>query len=345
MSFNVFSSELEKELIINVPAGSEDNSYFMTGDFCQWEPDCLRLGSLNEFSIKIPFFKGLNKSRIKITKGSWESEACGSNGRPLENIELHKYKKLQVINIETWCDSKETLGKRFFFYYYFKSLKKYRRVSVYIPQSYKKETENSSFILFLDGQNIFDASRSAFGYEWRADETSEALELEDKILVSIDNGGRYRTEEYHYFKKGKAFAEEIAGEFIDSLCEEHFYKKSCGNNTIIGSSLGAIFAFTTAYSNPGVFSKSISLSFPAFAYDDFVFKYLNEEISQPPSDNTFYFDFGGFGQDADYDIPFSRFISNESIQRLNFIWKKFPFHGHNELNWGQRLPFILKQVL
>ena len=42
-------------------------------------------------------------------------------------------------------------------------------------------------------------------------------------------------------------------------------------NFIVGSSLGAIFAFTTAYEYSDVFIGGAGLSFPAFAYEYYVF--------------------------------------------------------------------------
>jgi predicted alpha/beta superfamily hydrolase len=343
ISLNVFS--VEQSLIINIPAGSSDESFYITGDFCDWKPDCLKLGSLNDFSIKIPLLNEWKGSKIKITKGSWELEACDRNGQALPDIKLNEYKSLQVINIHSWCNSNLDQGESFHFYYFFQSLKKYRRVNIYIPKDYSYDPIDSSFVLFLDGQNTFDATRSAFGYEWRADEAVEKLQLNSKILVSIDNGGKYRTEEYHYFKKGKDFSREISNEFLKSLCEEFFLKSKCVGNIIVGSSLGAIFAFTTSFSYPEVFSKSISLSFPAFAYDDFVFRFLDEQSGIPSNQNIFYFDFGGLGQDRNYGEHFKRFLNKTEVQKLNFIWNKFPYHGHNELNWGQRLPFIFKQMI
>lgn len=343
LSFNLFS--YDQELVINVPAGERGESYYLTGDFCDWKPDCLKLGELDNFSIKFPLYEAIKQSKVKVTKGSWDSEACDKNSRPLNNIELSKRKKLQVINIVSWCDEKKAKGEKVYFYYFFKSINKYRRVDVYIPSGFKQGPNDSSFILFLDGQNVFDSNRSAFGYEWRADEAAEGLKIEDKILVSIDNGGRYRTEEYHYFKKGKDFSQEIANDFINSLCEEFLNKEKCDGNIIAGSSLGALFAFTTSFTHPEVFSKSISLSFPAFAYDNYVFKFIKQQRKLPPKENLFYFDFGGFGQDANYEEPFERFISESIIQKLSIKWKKFPYHGHNELNWSQRLPFIFENTL
>ena len=42
-----------------------------------------------------------------------------------------------------------------------------------------------------------------------ADETVEALGLKDKILISIDNGGRDRTDEYHYFRRELLLAKSL----------------------------------------------------------------------------------------------------------------------------------------
>ncbi len=313
----------------------------MTGDFCGWRPDCLKIGKTNDISIRFVVPKELEKSEFKLTRGTWESEACHLNGEPLSNLRFRYSGVLKVLNIPAWCDSPTSDGKRLNFNYYFESLETSRRVDIYIPTNLDINSPESSFILFLDGQNIFDKERAAFGIEWRADEIAEQLGLEDRILVSIDNGGRNRTEEYHYFKKGKQLAKELSEKFIPSICSKYFMKSSCKGNSIVGSSLGAIFAFTTAYEYSDTFSKSYSLSFPAFAYDDYVFKFIKEVRKTPLSESMFYFDYGGLGQDQTYGPHMQRFLGLEKVSKLRTFLRVYPFHGHNELNWSQRLAEIL----
>ena len=273
-----------KTIVLNVPSTGDGDPVFITGDFCGWRPNCLLVGGTDEVSLSVSVPREMENSLFKLTRGTWESEACDSLGRPLPNMRLGER---GIINIPAWCDAPAANGERFIFNYYFESLGKSRRVDVYIPEKFKFEAKKTSVILFLDGQNIFDSNRSAFGVEWRADEAIELLGVEDKILISVDNGGRSRTEEFHYFKKRKKFAEELSLRFMPEMCEKFLLKNTCRNNTIIGSSLGAIFSFTTSYEFPEIFSTSYSLSFPAFAYDDYVFEFVEKVDRDTNSDGLF----------------------------------------------------------
>ena len=163
------------------------------------------------------------------------------------------------------------------------------------------------------------------------------------VVIALDNGMGNRTEEYHYFKKGKIFASDIVNTLLPEMRKRFNLSSERKDTYIGGSSLGAIFAFTTAYEHSNVFSGGIGLSFPAFAYENYVFKFLDSVKS--PKLIKFYLDYGGLGQDENYGPSLKDFFSRRELKKHRIYWKKFPHHGHNEISWSHRLSYSIKRLI
>src|SRR5262245_35862895 len=105
--------------------------------------------------------------------------------------------------------------------YYSQILDNSRDVVVYLPPGYEADAERRYPVLYMqDGQNLFDDRTSFAGVSWRADETTQALILAEKIapliIVGIYNSGLHRINEYTPSPgfKGQGGAAERYGNFL-----------------------------------------------------------------------------------------------------------------------------------
>src|SRR5262249_18652305 len=79
-----------------------------------------------------------------------------------------------------------------------------RRITVHVPPGYNRDLSRRYPVLYLhDGQNLFDAARSAFGVSWQAGETADRLaragRIKPVILVGIDSTPA-RLDEYGLYR-------------------------------------------------------------------------------------------------------------------------------------------------
>jgi predicted alpha/beta superfamily hydrolase len=129
-----------------------------------------------------------------------------------------------------------------------------------------------------DGQNLFDRVTSAFGAEWRVDETVGGLVLEGRlapvIVVAIDNSDA-RPCEYAPFASDphpgcadgttlgaatNAFLVETLKPWVDA---RYPTLPDRAHTAVAGASMGGQLALHAALTHPQVFSKAAALS-PSF---------------------------------------------------------------------------------
>jgi predicted alpha/beta superfamily hydrolase len=151
-------------------------------------------------------------------------------------------------------------------------LKSDRKITVWLPPQYQQsDTMRFPVVYLLDGQNVFDAARAAYGMEWRADEA--ATELADSfnalILVAIDNSPE-RMNEYtpvaHIVNDRQVGGK--ADDYLQFLCEElkpwidsEFPTRTePEHTTIVGSSLGGLFVLHAMTTRSDVFGNGITMS-------------------------------------------------------------------------------------
>src|SRR4028118_338545 len=81
--------------------------------------------------------------------------------------------------------------------FYIPQLNRYRRIWIYLPESYASSRKKYPVLYMHDGQNVFEDSTS-FSGEWGVDETLDTLasKTSECIVVAIDNGGDKRMNEY-----------------------------------------------------------------------------------------------------------------------------------------------------
>jgi predicted alpha/beta superfamily hydrolase len=146
-----------------------------------------------------------------------------------------------------------------------------RFLRVWLPPGYG-DLENQSKrypVLYLnDGQNLFEASSSFSGVEWRVDETADRLIREGAvpplIIVGIDNAGKDRMREYMPYRSmqpvmlralGRRYPDFLMKEVMPFVEQNYRAATSMENTGLGGSSLGALVALYTAIVRPGVIGK------------------------------------------------------------------------------------------
>ena len=146
-----------------------------------------------------------------------------------------------------------------------------RTLMIYLPPSYGENPAKRYPVLYMhDGQNLFDASTSAFGTEWQVDENIDALvaagRMDEVIVVGVYNTAN-RIWEYTPCcdpSYGGGGADTYERFLIDSVKPfiDRSFRTLPGQDTtaIMGSSLGGLVSFYIARRNPAVFGKAGCMS-------------------------------------------------------------------------------------
>lgn len=341
-------------LIVKTPFNTPvDSSLFLTGEgdsLCNWEPDCLRFRKIGPqlYKINLVLIDRPKLLEFKITRGNWAKEACTQTGKTLPNFELmtNGGSVDYTITIENWCDQKPnalpenvisldnfdmaTLGLK-------------RNIKVYLPSSYDDFSNKKFPVIYMhDGQNALDPQTSAFGKEWGVDETIEEMikrkQTDGFIVVAIPCHCRERNAEYNYYEKGALYARSLVEDLIPYIDQNFKTISNREGRFTMGSSMGALISFSILWEYPQVFKAAAGLSFPAFAFDHFIFDVASK--FQVPGDTFFYLDHGGRGQDATYDESRELFLDHLYLQGIwphQVAFRHFPFDGHNEVDWANRV--------
>ncbi len=129
-----------------------------------------------------------------------------------------------------------------------------------------------------DGQNLFDRATTAFGTEWKADETMDSVISSGKreyIIVAIQ-AGEDRLQEYLPYNsrhiknpRGKEYAEFLAKELVPYIDKHYRTLKGPSNRSIAGSSMGGLISLYTLMEFPGVFGSAGVFSSSYWVIDDF----------------------------------------------------------------------------
>ncbi|MBM6617443.1 alpha/beta hydrolase [Bacillus suaedaesalsae] len=235
-----------------------------------------------------------------------------------------------------------------------------RIVRVYVPNSYKTDSEKCYPVLYMhDGQNLYNDEDAGYGMSWGISDYLEQSGLE-LIVVGIDcnTEGYKRLDEYSPWvstairEKLPSLEGEIGGEgkaYIDYIVHElkpfidEKYRTKVNDTSIAGSSMGGLISTYAASTYPHIFRKVASLS-SAFWFNQ---EEIEDLITQ--SDlckiEKFYLDVGT--NEATEKVDSQRYI--ESSERVYLLLKenvkdcKFEIVEdavHNELAWRERVPAI-----
>jgi len=257
------------------------DTIFLAGNFNNWNPRdknyALRLGD-GMPGITIELGKGMYE--YKLTAGGWDHVESGEGGVPTANRMLQVESDTTIeVQVQHWAhhfpqqEKKSTAGKNVCLFdsaFYIPQLNRYRRIWIYLPESYCDSKKQYPVLYMQDGQNVFDDATAGFG-EWGVDEALDSLgsQADEIIVVAIDNGGEKRMNEYSPFdmeKFGKGEGDLYVDFLVQTLkpyIDKNFRTKKGRNDTwIAGSSMGGLISFYAMMKYPqtfggaGVFSPS-----------------------------------------------------------------------------------------
>ena len=161
------------------------------------------------------------------------------------------------------------------------SLKRDRKILVYLPADYYVSDRRYPVLYMHDGQNLFDEQTSYAG-EWRVDETMNSLATNKQlsaIVVGIYNGEVARMTEYSPWPnerfgegEGKAYVEFIANTLKPTIDRQFRTLPSREHTGIMGSSMGGLISHYAVFAYPEVFGRAGVLS-PSYWYNDNVYQF------------------------------------------------------------------------
>jgi predicted alpha/beta superfamily hydrolase len=201
-----------------------------------------------------------------------------------------------------------------------------------------------------DGQNLFDASTSAFGVEWRVDETINARVraglMDEVIVVGVDNTAN-RIWEYTpccddtYGGGGANVYERFLIDTVKPYVDQTYRTLPAKASTaIMGSSLGGLVSCYIARRNPAVFSKAGCMS-SSFWWDDEAFTVQVEQSTAHPPVRV-HIDAGtvndGLPQTQRMDAALR---ADGYVQGVDLNFYVAQGASHNEASWAARVAIPL----
>jgi predicted alpha/beta superfamily hydrolase len=214
-------------------------------------------------------------------------------------------------------------------------------IRAYLPPGYQENTLRRYPVLYMqDGKNLFFPEDAFLGREWGVD---EALRLLDKmnavdrvVVVGVYSGDRMQ----EYTKPGyEAYARSLVEEVKPAVDARIRVLASPRETGLLGSSLGGVVSFYTAFQHPEAFGYAACMSSTFSHKDDLVERVLSE----PKRPSKFYLDSGWPGDNYEVTLAMAMALSRSGYKvREDFLHLVFPLEAHDELAWGRRLHLPLQ---
>ncbi len=275
------------QFVVTVPADTpEGEPIHLSGDHAllgNWDGKGLRLQRQDDgtYHGNLAFTRGAHV-QFKATRGSWQTVEKNEIGGEIDNryVIVDQDKQVKAV-IAGWSGGRAqqleptlTGDIRRHNGFHSEILGNDRTLLVYLPPGYNEQADRRYPVLYMhDGQNIFDASTSFAGHEWRVDEAAERLiahgEIEPIIIVGMYNNAE-RVTEYTPHPEGDkpdAYARFVVEEvkpFIDQTYRTQPGREKTG---VAGSSLGGLISLYMAGAYPDVFGRCGGVS-PALWWDE-----------------------------------------------------------------------------
>jgi len=365
---------------VRVPEGTPaQNKLYVAGNLDAlgpWQPDLFPLKRVGPFEFEgeldIPVGHTL---QYKITRGSWSTVEKEIDGGEINNRILRVQGDVKAeIQVAAWAIAKQPrpstgTGDLRWRDFDSRNLDGGRRVTVWLPASTASTLDQRlPVVYFLDGQNVFDGSRAAFGVEWKADESAQSLIDSGRIppfmIVAIDNSSDRMTE--YTPVQGAWQGRTIGGgadRMLTFLCDELKPRIDLAFPTqpearftsLIGSSLGGLFVLHALRERSDVFGGGAAMS-PSLFWGD---SQTNQTFAlwkppvAPSRKTRLWLDTGN--REGESEATQSRNVENfrQFVETLNTKHKdKFEIQSgvvadaeHNELAWSRRLPDVFEFLL
>lgn len=281
--------------VTRLPANTPPaDTVFVAGSFNGWNPHskAYALTKNPDGTRQVALPAGLGPVEFKLTRGSWATVEIDAHNQALANrLGNTSGRGEQLLEVAGWEDlsgekvapKKSTASPQVHVLardFAMPQLGRTRRVLVYLPADYAAQPARRYPVLYLhDGQNVFDAATSYSG-EWGVDETLDQLrrarqDATGSIVVAIDNGQQFRSDEYvpwrseglkgqpHQGGQGSAYVDFLA-QTLKPYVDAHYRTRPDAAHTgVAGSSLGGLISVYAALKYPRVFGEVGAFS-PAF---------------------------------------------------------------------------------
>jgi predicted alpha/beta superfamily hydrolase len=351
------SQEISVTLQVFSPGISDTASVFVAGSLPElglWNPAKVRMQSTGNQVWQLKFVVDKpNTIEYKFTLGSWDREAANANGLPLQNFTLNISRDTTLRHdILFWKSQKPIASQDTGTVAYHRQLKGDdilpRDIIVWLPPDYEKNKKQRYPVVYMhDGQNIMDPATSAFGVDWRVDESCDSLIrsniIKPVIMVGIYNTSN-RSKEYTPGNEGQAYMKFIVRK-LKPLIDSTYRTRPDRKSTIVGgSSAGGLISFMLAWEYPSVFSKAICMS-PAFKimHIDYVKTVLE---TKGKKDVFFYIDNGGIGLESQLQPGIDAMVTalNQKGYKQSKDYSLIIDHQakHFEADWAKRFPGALR---
>ena len=342
-------------IIDNIP--STAGSVFAAGTFNGWNPgDSNYVFDQQQLVLNLP--KG--KIEFKLTKGSWATTECATDGSAIKNRTLIIEKDTVIyMDVKEWQDnfaSKNQLSTAsanvhiIDSAFFMPQLNRYRRIWVYLPVDYNSQQQKKYPVLYMhDGQNLFDA-RTSYAGEWGVDDFLDANKLPACIVVGIDNGGDKRMTEYNPYDsqqfgkgEGKQYLEFIVKTLKPYIDKQYRTEKNASHTIIAGSSMGGLISMYAILMYPEVFGKAGVFS-PAFwVAGDHIYNDVKSGDSK--LNGKIYFYAGGWEGEhmAAGTEKMAELLQKKSQLQVKLKIKKTG--KHTEKEWQNQFPAFYRWIL
>lgn len=361
---------------VTVPADTPPGSkLFIAGsidEFGPWQPNAFELTPVAdgkyEGGLELPVG---TRIEYKVTRGSWTTVEKSSQGAEIRNrfVTIDGPQTIEI-SVANWAIAKSkpissATGDLRWLDFSSQTLKSRRRITVWLPPVYRDNLQlRFPVVYLLDGQNVFDNQRAAFGVEWQADETAKKLAQNPLpralILVAIDNS-KDRIDEYtpvpdriaDKLTGGRAdeHLKFIASELKPWIDQEFRTLTDPQETAIIGSSLGGLFVLHALHQRPDVFGKGASMSPSVFWGNQHILEFFSNPVpNRPRSKQRLWVDMGtqegkspdGQSKAVEQMQQLVELLRTHHQDRYDVQMMIEPEAKHNESAWAHRLPAALE---
>ena len=355
LGINLYGQTVNVLIKVISPTIDDTSQVFIAGnieEFGNWNPGIVLLDNMGNktWSKKFRVPKGF-RIEYKFTKGSWATEALGSDSSVPQNSVLIANSDTSFdITIMNWRDKfnftvkGQITGKVDYHKNFVIEGLKPRDIFVWLPPGYDLESDKRYPVLYMhDGQNLVDPRKSNTFIDWQIDETADSLirngEIEPIIIVGIDNTDNRGTE-YSKTSLGELYMKLIVEEIKPFIDKNYRTLPDRLNTAVGGSSMGGLISFIMAWDYPEVFSKAACFS-PAFKFRDFNYIDQIKNYTGKKKNLMFYIDNGGVGLESILQPGIDEMMEvlkkkgyNEERDFFLFIDKEAE---HNEAAWAERM--------
>lgn len=215
---------------------------------------------------------------FKVTRGSWDNEACLASGDPMPNfcvtLQGHSKCRIRITNFKD--HTSRPAHSRTGLFEELGAVKSQfldcpHEVLVYLPPDYHGSSERYPVLYMHDGNNMFDSATAFGGNEWHVDEVAEAM-IRSGLIRPFIGVAVYNTfqREYEYTHQrdnrtssgggAGAYGKFLAQELKPLVDSRYRTLTDAPNTAVMGSSLGGLLSLYLGVKQGSVFGMAAAVS-------------------------------------------------------------------------------------